>query len=75
MQKIKGGTRPGAGRRPKYGKRMSRETVRLDLEKHIARLKEIDPNLSKAIRMILDDPAIWKTIKKHLVNKEIQHAN
>lgn len=52
-----GGPRPGAGRRPRFGRPMIRKTIRLT-EKEIARLERLgDGNLSEGIRTALRQAA------------------
>ncbi len=48
-----GGSRPGAGRRPRFGQPMVRKTIRLT-EQEIARLERLGAgNLSEGVRMAL----------------------
>ncbi len=48
-----GGARPGAGRRPRYGKPMLRKTIRLTQEE-ITRLEQLGAgNLSEGVRTAL----------------------
>jgi hypothetical protein len=52
-----GGPRPGAGRRPRFGRPMIRKTIRLT-EKEIARLERLGAgNLSEGIRTALRQAA------------------
>lgn len=57
VQFSHGGPRPGAGRRPRFGRPMIRKTIRLT-EKEIARLERLgDGNLSEGIRTALRQAA------------------
>lgn len=63
--KPTGGKRPGSGRHRLYQEVMVRGTIRLP-DIHYATLDKIDPNISKAIRAIMDDPKLSRAIRKFI---------
>lgn len=61
----RGGFRKNAHRPPLYGEgeTMVQHTIRIT-KSHTSKLKEAHPNVSKAIRAILDDPKLSVEIDK-----------
>lgn len=70
--KRTGGKRPGAGRHRIYGAPMLKQTIRIPQE-HLHILREIDPNLSKSIRAIIDDKAAQSAIRE-IIKRRNHHA-
>ena len=61
--KPRGGKRPGAGRHSIYkGERLQQKTVRLP-SAHLSTLYQVNPELSGAIRDLLDDPRIARAVR------------
>jgi len=58
----RGGYRKNAKRPTLYGARLERITITLTAE-HLATLRRINPNVSQAVRSLLDDPLIALSIK------------
>jgi len=67
----RGGPRDGAGRPTFYKFSLERHTVRI-ASNHRELLEEVSPNISQAIRTVLDDPetltAIQKLIERNRAN-------
>lgn len=61
----RGGARPGAGRISIYGVNLDRHMIRI-APFHTTKLKEVDPNISQAVRNLLDDPAILAAINGYI---------
>lgn len=66
----RGGSRPGAGRHSVYGVNMDRFMIRIPPQ-HTKLLKEVSPNISQAVRTLLDDPEILARIESIVTFKKV----
>jgi len=65
---ARGGARPGAGRKKKYGSRLIQKTVRV-APVYLATVATIHPSFDTGIKIILDDPGVQAAILNLSVRK------